>query len=198
MVEIIGQIIGFVAMAIIAVFVFIALHFFEAGYGYLFDKGGSGYALGRDAIRACLAAEQEGCEPTLMHKLLLERLQTPTVLAALGEFYQGGKAFIASFAPLVFEAYEQGDAVAARILQDNVACVADEVQKARRILNDRSVVRVVLAGGLTAQAEMLLPLLREQLDAEKSYDIAILTQPPVMGAVTLAKERYHDKNRNEK
>ena len=99
---------------------------------------------------------------------------------------------------LVFEAYEQGDTIAARILQDNVACVADEVQKARRMLNDRSVVRVVLAGGLTAQAEMLLPLLRAQLDAEKSYDIAILTSPPVMGAVTLAKERYHDKNRNEK
>ena len=168
------------------------------GYGYLFDKGGSGYALGRDAIRACLAAEQEGGEPTLMREKLLERLQTPTVLAALGEFYQGGKAFIASFAPLVFVAYEQGDAIASRILQDNMACVADEVQKARRMLNDRTPVRFVLSGGLTARADVLLPLLRQQLDEQSAYDITILTSPPVMGAVTLAKENYHDQNRNEK
>jgi N-acetylglucosamine kinase-like BadF-type ATPase len=168
------------------------------GYGYLFEDGGSGYALGRDAIRVALAAEEMGGEPTLIHDLLLTALQTPTVLSALSDFYSGGKTYVASFAPIVFEAYEQGDAVASRILRNNMACVAEELAKARQALKGDCPVRTVLAGGLTKQADVLLPMLKEQLDDAAMYEITILTEPPVMGAVALAKERYHDQNRNEK
>jgi N-acetylglucosamine kinase-like BadF-type ATPase len=168
------------------------------GYGYLLEEGGSGYALGRDAIRAALASEEAGGEVTLIRNLLLNQIQKLTVLSALSDFYSGGKSYIASFAPLIFEAYEQDDAVAARILHDNMASVAKEWRKARLALNGDGPVRTVLAGGLTAQADILLPMLRSQLDDEAMYDISILTAPPVMGALVLAKERYHDQNRNEK
>lgn len=168
------------------------------GYGYLFDAGGSGYSIGRDAVHAALEAEEMGGRATLIHDLLLTTLQTPTVLSALSDIYNGGKTYIASFAPLVFEAYEQGDAVASRILRDNMSCVAEELAKARQALNSDRPVRTVLAGGLTKQTDILLPLLHEQLDDATMYEITILTGPPVIGAVALAKERYHDQNRNEK
>lgn len=168
------------------------------GYGYLFEDGGSGYALGRDAICEALAVEEMGGEPTMIHDLLLTALQTPTVLSALSDFYSGGKTYVASFAPIVFEAYEQGDAVASRILQDNMTCVAKNLAKARQALMSDRPVRTVLAGGLTKQADVLLPILKKQLDDAAMYEITILTEPPVMGAVALAKEGYHDQNRNEK
>lgn len=168
------------------------------GYGYLLEDGGSGYALGRDAVRAALAAEEEGGEPTLIRDLLLSALNVPTVLSALSDFYRGGKSYIASFAPLVFQAYEQGDNVATQILYIHMACVARDLAKARRALGGDGPIRVVLVGGLTRQIAVLLPILKQQLDDQAMYEITVLTEPPVMGAVALAKERYHDQDRNEK
>lgn len=168
------------------------------GYGYLLEEGGSGFSLGRDALRAALEAEELSGEPTLIYWLLLDRLQAPSVLPILPDIYGGGKSYIASLSPLVLLAYEKGDAVATRILRDNMACVAKELSKARRALYSDRPVRTVLAGGLTACADLLLPLIKEQLDHPQMYDITALTQPPVMGAVALAKEKYHDQNRNEK
>ena len=133
-----------------------------------------------------------------MRELLLDSLQVPTVLSALSRFYSGGKRYVASFAPLLLEAHGRGDAVAANILRDHMACVAGELKKARRALSEEHPVRAVLAGGLTRQTDVLLPLLRAQLDEAAMYDITILKQPPVMGAVALAKERYHDQNGNAK
>lgn len=168
------------------------------GYGYLLEEGGSGYALGRDALRAALASEETGGEQTLLRDLLTEQMQKPTVLSTLPDFYSKGKSYIASFAPLVFEAHKRRDAVAARILLSNMACVAKEIKKARMALNGDCHTRTVLAGGLTERADVLLPMLRDMLDDAAMYDIEVLNLPPVMGAVMLAKERYHDQNRKEK
>lgn len=168
------------------------------GYGHLLDEGGSGYALGRDAIRVSLASEEVGGASALLRDLVLEHLQKPSVLSALPDFYSGGKPYIASFAPLVFAAHARGDAMATRILRDNMAFVARDLKKACLALNSEHPVRTVLAGGLATRADVLIPMLQEQLDDANMYDITVLTVPAVMGAVALAKERYHDQNRNAK
>lgn len=77
------------------------------GYGYLFDKGGSGYDYGRDAIYHALCALDGKGEKTLIVKLLEARIGD--IRASLPDLYHKGKAYIASFAPIVFEAYRQGD-----------------------------------------------------------------------------------------
>lgn len=156
------------------------------GYGYLFDEGGNGYTIGRDAILACLKAEEGSGETTVLRELLLQTINAPTVLNALSVFYDGGKKQVASYAPLVFEAYDRGDATAARILQKNMKCVAKSLCDAKNKMQATRAIQVVLAGGLTARADVLIPMIREQLQDGAAYDIRVLQQPPVTGALWLA------------
>ncbi len=156
------------------------------GYGYLLDEGGNGYTLGRDAILTCLKAEEGSGEVTVLRDLLLQHLQAPTVLEALSTFYLGGKQQIASYAPLVFRAYDMGDTVAEHILRQNMKCVAQSLCAAKAKLSTTAPIRTVLAGGLTARGDVLLPLIKEYLEDESAYDITILQQPPVFGALLLA------------
>ena len=156
------------------------------GYGYLFDEGGNGYTIGRDAILACLKAEEGSGEETMLHDLLLQTINAPTVLSSLSAFYDGGKKQIASYAPLVFKAYDAGDSIAAYILRNNMKFVAQSLCDAKNKLQTKRSVRTVLAGGLTARADVLIPMIREQLEDGVTYDIRVLQQPPVMGALWLA------------
>ena len=156
------------------------------GYGYLFDEGGNGYAIGRDAIAAALWAEEGSAEDTLLRSLIAARTGKATVLESLSVFYEGGKREIASYAPLVIEAFSQGDRVAANILDKNMACMAKMLCLARKKLGDISPVHVVLVGGLTRRADILLPMIQKHLDDQERYQITIYEQPAVRGALMLA------------
>ena len=156
------------------------------GYGYLFDEGGNGYAIGRDAIAAALHAEEGSGEKTLLRELILARTKTATVLEALSSFYEGGKREIASYAPLVIEAHGKGDRVATAILERNMACLADMIGLARQRLGTAEPTRVVLVGGLTKSADVLLPMMRAHFDRPENYTISIFTEPAVKGALLLA------------
>lgn len=173
------------------------------GYGYLFEPGGSGYAIGRDAIIAALSCEDGSGDATCLRGMILEKLNVPSLTSALSFLYEGGKKRIASFAPLVFEAHENGDAVAKRILRSNAAVIAASLQAARtRMPMQNDPIHVVLSGGLSARADVLIPMIYEALPEADVYEIAVLDCPPVMGALALAglpiKEENHDQNRNAK
>ena len=156
------------------------------GYGYLFDEGGNGYALGRDAINAALRAEEGSGEDTLLRSLIASKAGKATVLEALSVFYEGGKREIAGYAPLVIEAYLSGDGVAAKILDKSMAYIAELLCLAGKRLGGDDPVRVVLVGGLTKRADILLPMLQKHLDDPSRYRITIYDQPVVRGALLLA------------
>ncbi len=94
------------------------------GWGYLIDDGGSGFALGRDAFCAALRAADGRGGPTVLTELLSERLGY-AVTAAIPEIYAKGKPFIASFAPCVFRAAEEGDGTAGQIVSENARLLAE-------------------------------------------------------------------------
>ena len=153
------------------------------GFNYLFDEGGSGFTVGRDAIAYALRAEERG-EPTAeLYALVLQKCGTAKVLDRLTDFYTGGKRAVADFAPLVFEAYDRGDAAAARILEANAAVVADQINFGMTMLNNECP-EAVLVGGLTKKADILLPLIKEKLNGE--YRLTAFTGSPVLGALRLA------------
>lgn len=156
------------------------------GYGYLFETGGSGYAVGRDAIVAALAYEEQSGAPTCLYTMLLEQLKVPSLTLALGELYAGGKKQISSYAPLVFAAYQKGDKIAEDILRRNMAAVAQNLEIARRRLPGEHKIRVVLAGGMTARADVLIPLIKEKLTCPETYDIEVLDRQNVKGALLLS------------
>ena len=156
------------------------------GYGYLFGDAGSGFAIGRDTILAAFQNEDGSGVSTRLLDAVQTQCESDTVLGRIDEFYRGGKRLIATYAPLAFQACREGDAVARSILKGNLGAVAQMIRGAATHLSDREV-KVVLCGGLTAQKDLLLPLLREVLEEdEKIYLIEICERPIVWGALRLA------------
>lgn len=163
------------------------------GMGYLFDNGGNGYCLGRDAIRAALCAEDGSGEETVLRRLVTEKLGTSSAIASLGELYALGKRGVAAFAPLVFQAADAGDGVAWSILRRNMKEIAILLTTGRKKLGARRV-KAVFVGGLTNRQEILMPMIREELDQEECYDLSVYEGRAVYGALALAglKERVND------
>ena len=81
------------------------------GGGYLIDDALSGFDLGREVINAVLCASDGIGDKTVLSELFYERTKED-VRRHLKVVYQKGKAYIASFAPLIFDAIERGDMVA--------------------------------------------------------------------------------------
>ncbi len=88
------------------------------GWGYVFGDEGGAFDVTRRALRACLR-EEEGWGPeTKLRALLLEATAAEDANDLLHRFYtdEYPRTRIASFAPLVTEAAEDGDEIARQIL----------------------------------------------------------------------------------
>ena len=148
------------------------------GWGYLFDESGSAYDIGKDAIRAALAHRDGMGQETLLTQMLNDALQSD-VWESLNGIYQKGKAFIGSLAPLVFQAYASGDAVAEGILRKNAARLALLINTAMEKYDCGR--HVVACGGLIENCrEVFLPMIEAGLSGEVEFIFPEV--PPVYGA----------------
>ena len=146
------------------------------GWGHLFDNGGSAYDFGKEAIARLLLCEEADGEAlkSPLCTLVLEKLGG-SAHDSLNSIYAKGKTYIASFAPLVFEAASCGDEAAQRIIDMNVDVVAGRLNFVRSALGDLD--EVVCAGGLFNS-----PLYFELLSRKSELKLSLLTLPPVVGA----------------
>ena len=87
------------------------------GWGHLIDDGGSGYALGRDALAAVVRQWDGRGEATVLSELSPARLGTKTPQELIAHVYGGDKSRIAALSPLVGEAASQGDKAALAIYE---------------------------------------------------------------------------------
>ena len=145
------------------------------GWGYLFDRGCSGFDLGREAVTAALADEDGVGEHTALTAMLQKRLGG-SVFEHINELYALPKEGVAAFATLVFEACRAGDKVAGEI----VARCADGLLRLLRSAAARYDCgkRVILAGGLTKNRDVLLPY----LTCGNDFEYIFPALPPVYGA----------------
>ncbi len=150
------------------------------GWGYLIDKGGSGFCIGSDALNAAYEFLDGRGGSKQISELVEQRLGKP-VEESINEIYGGGAAYIASFAPIVFEAYESGDPVAEAIIDRN----AREAAKVIKTGFEFSKGKAVICGGLSRQKTVLEPFLRKYLG--KDFPLEFMNRPTVEGAVDLAK-----------
>ena len=157
----------------------------RGGFGYLFEEGGSGYAIGRDAIIAALKDEEGSGEHTLITNLLKDRLKADNLLKKLSHFYEGGKREIASYSPLVFKAYRSGDAVAKGIIEYNMNCVARLIESTPKTNKNTTKQTIYLMGGQTKDAEIVIPMINKYLST-RDYELAINHNPQVYGALQLS------------
>ena len=168
-----------------------------AGWGYLFDNGGSSFHIGRDAINAYFSAyDGSGEETTLVQRI------KETFSYSNSEFlkylYNGGNKLVSSYAMYVFEEAEKGDRVSIAILKKHIAEIARLVRASLSYFstyNER--IPIILGGGLTNQ-KLLLPYLTDELGNDiKKCNIQVLDVPPVNGALELAKALWRKRKNNE-
>ena len=167
-----------------------------AGWGYLFDNGGSAFHIGRDAINAYFSAyDGTGEETTLVQRIKQTFGYSNEEL--LKYLYSGGNKLVSSYAMCVFEEAEKGDKVSIAILRKNIAEIARLIRASLSHFSDYDKkIPVILGGGLTNQT-LLMPYLLEALsDDAKKCNIQILSVPPVEGALELARTLWR-KNSDE-
>lgn len=152
------------------------------GRGYLVDKGGCGFNFGSDALTAAFEFLDGRGGSALIFKLVEEKLGQ-SLDSSAPAIYAGGATFVASLAPVIFEAYKQGDDEARRILERNTYEVAKIIKTARKHLKNGG--KTVICGGLCRQKEILLSFLAEHL---KGDDLPVFSDEKMIdGAVLIAK-----------
>lgn len=151
------------------------------GWGHLIDTCGSGFMLGRMAIRAACREYDGREEPTLISKLLEEKCGVP-IQDHFIELYNGGRPYIATFAGVVFEARKRGDRVAKRIFDKCAADLAEIAFSAARQM--QKPFDLVLNGGIFSN----YPEYAEAVKAlcPESANIIFSNAPPVYGAAVEA------------
>lgn len=103
------------------------------GWGYLIDDIGSGYALGRDALRRVADVADAGAAADALTAALLREagVGQPTELKTTIYGSATPRARIASFAPLVLRLAEAGDPIASQIVAANVEGLVRLAENAR-------------------------------------------------------------------
>ncbi len=160
------------------------------GWGYLIGDEGSGYDLGRRAIRAAAkAADGRGLQTSLLPALLTHwELEDP--LQIIDTVYrERDKAVIAGCAGLVFDAADAWDPVASRLVQSGAAELATAVGAVEQALDfDNEAVPLVLAGSLLVEREryrvMVLDRIEHQFDLG---EVHLVDEPALMAARHLAR-----------
>lgn len=147
------------------------------GGGWRFDRGGSGYDMGRAAIAAALE-DRDGTGPSTRLTELVEELLGGPVWDHIARLYQKDVAYIASFAPLVQQACRERDPVACQIMEENAGRMARLIAACRKKAPRAKV--LVLAGSQMQKNEEFLRQVKERLDTDLKLELP--DWPPVWGA----------------
>jgi N-acetylglucosamine kinase-like BadF-type ATPase len=160
------------------------------GWGYVLGDEGSGYWMGRLALRAVVRAADHRGEPTTLTPRLLEhfRLTRPQDLVHEIYYRNARPSAIAALARYVQEAYEEGDRTATGILdagaRELVACARSVVTQLG--MRDDPFT-FVLAGGIFHAVPWLARELTHRLpDIAPSASVRMIDREPAHGAVALA------------
>ena len=153
------------------------------GRGYMIDKGGSGFHFGSDALNSAFEfIDGRGKSETILK--LVEKKLKKSLDSSVAEIYSGGAEYVASFAPVVFEAFRHGDPTASEIIDRNAYEAAKIINGARKALKNHND-KIVVCGGLCNQKEILYPFLMKHIEGEVT--LTFLDEPMVNGAISLAR-----------
>lgn len=138
------------------------------GWGYLIDDGGSGYTLGRDALRHAASLADAAADPDALTRAVMihagvdrsERLKQ----ALYGDADPRGWA--ARLAPVVLRLAEEGDPAAAAIVARGAQALSVLVKLATERLSEPREPRLFLAGGLLVGSRHYRRRVVELLEAD--------------------------------
>jgi N-acetylglucosamine kinase-like BadF-type ATPase len=167
--------------------------FQAGGYGHLIDDEGSGYAISRDILIAVIRAFDGRGPETCLTEAVFQHLQVNEISDLITWLYarETSKKQVASLAPLLLPALEQGDMVAKTIAKKaafNLAALVITVLKKANMQTGE----VALMGSILTHYDYV----REQTIniIQKSLPNICLVSPryePALGAANLAQKFYH-------
>ena len=142
------------------------------GYGHILDDAGSGYAIGRDALREAVRSADGRSEPSALSRAVLGRF--PQGIGELIEYVysKAGKADIASFTETVIECAAAGDVTSLDILHRELGMTRP---------------RTALLGGLIASDNVYSGIVRREL--EGTADVIPPAHDALWGAAQMAYEQ---------
>ena len=152
------------------------------GRGYLIDKGTSGFRLGADALNTAFEYFDGRISDETIFRLVEKKLGKK-LEACVSDIYAGGATFVASFAPIIFEAYNAGDKEAEKILDSASRETAKLINAANSYLKSNG--KTIVCGGLSRQKDILMSAVSKYLN--DGIKLEFLDEPMVAGAVLLAK-----------
>jgi N-acetylglucosamine kinase-like BadF-type ATPase len=162
------------------------------GHGWLLGDAGSGFWLGREAVRRALADLDSHREPALISRLVLtEFLGSPrpagpprtTVDALVQAVTRRPPVELAGLAPLVVRAHQEGDEAASSILAEAARLLTENVS---RIRPPDARTPIVLAGGLLTGGTPLAAAVEANLRARWPHAPRLTAGEGAVGAAWLA------------
>ena len=157
------------------------------GWGMTVGDEGSGYAIGRGALRAALRAADGRGEPTRLLPLLLNALQLEVPEAIPPWVGRAEKAQLAALVPLVLNAAADGDAVAETLLETAANQLARHpLALARRFAPWQTPPTIALFGGVATSDRFEHRLRRELARVLPECEVREAITPAVLGAVRIA------------
>lgn len=167
----------------------------SGGWGYVLGDEGSGYWIGRAALRAVLREADRRGPKTALSALLLEYFGIEQAQGLIHEVYHTNlkPAAIGSLAKCVQTAFSEGDGVAIGILR----AAADELEAsalavARRLDMIGEPFAFLLAGGIFRAVPWLEEELERRLPVSAPRSaVRLLDCEPAVGAVALALQEAH-------
>lgn len=169
------------------------------GWGPVMGDEGSGSYIGRRALEAVVMAYDYRGAPTTMMEPVLRHFGVTSAPELATVIYDSSPqekgevpARIAQLSRIAVRAAQEGDQVALKILQD----AADELAKAaiaviEQLRMEDEVFQVAYVGGVFEAGELILAPLRAEIKkVAPRAELAPPQEPPVLGAVKLAKAAH--------
>ena len=160
----------------------------SGGYGHLLGDEGSGFWIGREALRKCLDEFHAGNTIPLAIKIC-ELFEVKNLTEAVTAVYQGDKfaAMLGQIAPLVFHDGENGDETTLEIIAQAGREIGKlAVSTAKKLQFDESK-RVALIGGLAKRRDVLEFYIKSMWDPAE-FELVSPQYPPPVGAIMLGRK----------
>ena len=155
------------------------------GWGHIYGDEGSGFDIGRQALRAILRMEEGWGPPTRLREVLLDATGCATALDVLHLFYTPDwpRSRVATLAKLVDAAAMEGDGVAAAILQSEAQELAMQAASVRsQLWQPGASVQVAYIGG-AFRSRLLLERFRYLVELEAGCQCGPPLRDPARGAL---------------
>ena len=158
------------------------------GWGYLLGDEGSGYWLGREAVRHSLRRANLGQDPDVLTRALLDRCGLGAPDNLIAHFHADtGRQYWAALSPLVFDAATGGHLASLGMIETAGQDLAGMAAQCADGLGIRG--PVVLGGGVGMHQPLLSASFTTHLAKHGLHDVRVLDRDPVFGALELASAR---------